>query len=219
MHREKKLTFCKCVEIETIAFRTHQLTAAHLLISNGTNIDDTDLLSMIHLECIAMAMSIPESSIPDDVTLAAFTFCRWFLNDSLKPAWIIELENTNASSDKDITRTYIFSKLHLLDLVLQAGHLNDSVYIDHNYFIAEDLSVMQFTYNILLCDSSSVIFLINKYQEEWPDAVLLGVGSTCCVHREEFKGDDKINMIIDEMSKEHGHLVRELINKNAKVYG
>lgn len=219
MHRELKRTFCKCVEIETTAFRTQQLIAAHLLISKGNKVEDTNLLNMIHLECMDMALAIPESHIPDDVALAAFSFCRWFLYDSSKPDWIIEMENLKSSSNKDIFRTYIFSRLHLLNMILEAGQLNDTVYVDHNYFTSEDNSIKQFTFSILLCDSASTVFLINKYQQDWPDAILVGIGSSCCAHREEVKNDDKNNMIIEEIGKEHGFLVKELINKNSKVFG
>lgn len=218
MHRETKYTFCKCVEIEIIIFRTLQLSAATLQINAGISPDETNFLSMIHLECMEMAIAIPEASIPNDAALSAFTFCRWFLYDAQKPEWILEMENSKVDHNKDVMRTYIFSKLHLLDTILQAGNLNDTVYVDQYYFTAEDFSVKQYTYSMLIRDSDSMVLLMDKYQQSWPDAVLVGIGHTCCQRREEIKNDDKNNMIIEEMSKDHGLFVRSIINKNSKVY-
>jgi len=219
MVREKKSTFCRCVEIETTAFRTEQLAAARIQIQKGSTPEQTDIMSMYHLECMDMSLAIPEVSIPDDVPLAAFTFCRWFLYNAQKPEWVIEMENTKVDLTGELTRAYIFSKLHLLDQILKSGELKETVHVDHYYFIAEDHIEKQYTYSIAFSDSSSMSVLLNKYQAKWPDAFLVGVGSLCSVHREEIKTDDKNNMIIDEMSKEHGSFLRELINQNAKVYG
>lgn len=218
--RDKKTAFTKSVELETMSFRSAQLFMSMLKISQGASVESTDQLSMEHLQCVEYAQSISDQFIPDDYLEAAFRFCRWFLYNSAKPSWVQDFEEYKLLKQEcgSSAKVHMFSKLHLMCNILDAGNLNTTVAVDHHFFIDEDMVETQYTYNFSLDAVDSIKELSGNYVSLWPDAVIVGIGCQYNIQRLELTNDDKNNLIIDAIDGEYSLIVKTMIDKNSTVY-
>jgi len=213
--RDKKSTFCKLVELEALAYRTTQLTMAAHQIVQGTPVTETEQVDMTAIQCVDEAWNIPEHFIPDNYAEAAFTYCRWFLYEKAEPTWVMEMRNTKEEDCVAATRVYIFSKLHFITNIFEAGEYSERVYVDHCYFTDEDLKERQYTFAVKIIDPVSLMHHVEKYSRDWPDAVIVGNGNIHYCHIEEIQCDEKNNYVLDMIGGKHSDLVKAIVNKNA----